>query len=73
MIRTIKKFEYENTRRGFECCDYWEKWKTIPRQIILLDMWGTEVAFSDKVTTDIDGFTDEPIVQCVVRFVKIVL
>ena len=62
MIRTIKKFEYENTRRGFECCDYWEKWKTIPTQIILLDMWGTEGAFSHKVTPDIDGFTDEPIV-----------
>ena len=27
-------------------------------------------AFSDKVTPDIDDFTNEPIVQCVVRFVK---
>ena len=25
---------------------------------------GTHRAFSDKVARDIDGFTDEPIVQC---------
>ena len=27
-------------------------------------MSGTEGAFSDKVTSDIDGFTDKPIIQC---------
>ena len=25
---------------------------------------GTQGAFSDKVTPEIDGFTDEPVIQC---------
>ena len=31
---------------------------------------GTQGAFSDKVTPDIDGFTDEPVVQCEVQVLK---
>ena len=31
---------------------------------------GTERAFSDKVTLNIDGFTDEPLVQCDVQVVE---
>ena len=31
---------------------------------------GTQGAFSDKVTPDIDGFTDEPVVQCEVLVLK---
>ena len=31
---------------------------------------GTQGAFSDKVTPDIDGFTDEPAVQCDVQVVE---
>ena len=27
-------------------------------------------AFSDKVTSDFDGFTDEPIVQCDVQVIE---
>ena len=29
VIRTIKTFDYENTRSDFKCCDYWEKWEAI--------------------------------------------
>ena len=39
------------------CSDYWEKWKTICPEI--------QVAFEHKVAPDIDGFTDEPVVQAV--------
>ena len=31
---------------------------------------GTQGAFSDKITPDIESFTDEPVVQCDVRVVK---
>ena len=31
---------------------------------------GTQGAFSDKVTHDIVGFTDEPVVQCGVQVVE---
>ena len=31
---------------------------------------GTQWAFSDKVTPDIDGFTDKPVVQCDVQFYR---
>ena len=51
-------FEYENTRSDFKCCDYWKKWKTI-RQITAKYTWDPRA-----VTPDIDGFTDEPVVQC---------
>ena len=33
-------------------------------------MLGTQGTFSDKVTSDIDAFTDEPVVRCDVRVVK---
>ena len=39
-------------------------------QIIQLGIPGTQGAFSDNVTPDIDGFTDEPFVRCDVRVVK---
>ena len=45
--------------------------KQYVRQVIQLGIGGTQGALSDKVTTDIDGFTDEPVVQCDVRVVKI--
>ena len=35
-----------------------------------LSMPGTQEAFWDKVTTDIDGFTDEPVVQCDIEVIK---
>ena len=35
-----------------------------------LSIPGTQGAFSDKVTPDIDYFTDEPQVQCDVQVVK---
>ena len=31
---------------------------------------GTQWAFSGKVTPDIDGFTDKPVVQCDVQFYR---
>ena len=31
---------------------------------------GPQGPFSDKVTPDIDGFTDEPVVQCDVQAVE---
>ena len=34
--------------------------------MILLDIPGSRGAFSDKTILDIDGFTDEPVIQCVV-------
>ena len=55
-IRSIEAFQYENKRSDFKCCDYWEKRKTICQT---------------KVTPDIDGFTDEPVVyQCDALVVK---
>ena len=39
-------------------------------QTILLGILGIQGAFLEKVTPDIGGFTDEPVVQCDVRVVK---
>ena len=39
-------------------------------QIIQLGIPGTQGAFLDNVTPDIDGFTDGPFVRCDVRVVK---
>ena len=61
-ITTIEAFEYENTRSDVKCCDYWEKWKAM--------FPGTQREFTDKVVPDIDGFTDEPVVQCDVQVVE---
>ena len=59
-IRSIEAFEYQNIRSDFKCCDYWEKRKTICQTTAKYTK-----AFLDKVTPDIDGFTDEPVVhQC---------
>ena len=57
-IRAIEAFEYENTKSGFKYY-YWEKWKTMS----VYRLPGTQVAFSGKVTPDIDVFTDEPVCQ----------
>ena len=35
-----------------------------------LSIPGTHLVFSDKVAPDIDGFTNEPVVQCDVEVVK---
>ena len=40
-------------------------------QFIPLGKLGTQRAFSDKFTPDIDGYTDEPVVLCHVRVAKI--
>ena len=44
--------------------------KQYVRQITQLGIPGTQGAFSDKITPDIESFTDEPVVQCDVRVVK---
>ena len=67
-IRAVEAFEYENTRSDFKCCDYREKWKTTWQ--IQLSIQGTQGAFSDKATSNIDDFTDEPEVQCDIQVVK---
>ena len=65
-IRATEAFEYENTRSDFEFCFYWEKWKP------MLDSrdTGTQGSFSGKVTTGINGFTVEPVVQCDIQVVE---
>ena len=52
VTRTIKAFEYENTRSNFKCCNYWENEKhyvnicpTYAGQIIP----GTQESFLDKL------------------------
>ena len=44
------------------------KMKSNVRQIIQPGIPGPKGTFSDKVTTGIDGFTDESVVQCDVIF-----
>ena len=39
-------------------------WKKHATQIIQLGKPGSQGVFSDKFTQDINGFTDEPAVQC---------
>ena len=56
-------------RRDFKFCYYWEKLKIIQTTGIP----GVQGAFSDKVTPDIDVFTDELVVQYDVQVVKILL
>ena len=61
LIRVIKASEYEYSKKDFKCCDYWEKWticQTTARHT------KNPRAFLDKVTTDIDDFIDEPVIQC---------
>ena len=59
-IRAIEAYEYENTGSYFKYCHYWEKWKTMS---YYRDIPGTQGAFSEKVTSNSDGFTDEAVVQ----------
>ena len=56
-IWAIETFEYENTKNGR----------------LQLHIPGTRVLFSDKVTPDLDDFTDEPEFQYDVQTVKILL
>ena len=44
--------------------------KQYVRQITQLGIPGTQGTFSDKITPDIESFTDEPVVQCDVQVVK---
>lgn len=44
--------------------------KTNGRQIIQRGIRGTQGAFTNKITPDIDGCTDEPVFPCDVRIVK---
>ena len=55
----------EQNRWEFKCCNYWENWKTICKQ----NHTG-QGEFPDKVTQDVNCFTDEPVVQYDVRVVK---
>ena len=65
VIRATNAFECENTS-DFKYY-YWEKWKTY---VGLQGYQGTKGHFSDKATLDIDVFTYEPVVQCVVQGVQ---
>ena len=47
-------------------CYYWEKWNREQGPGIL----ETQEAFSDKVTPDIDSFSDEPVAPADVQVVK---
>ena len=62
-IRAIEAFEYENTRSYFKYCEKNEK-------LSYYRDTGDQRAFSDKVTPNIDGFTDEPIAQYDVQVVE---
>ena len=44
--------------------------KQYVRQILKRGIRGTSGTCSDEVTPDIDGFIDEPVIQCVVQVVK---
>ena len=69
-IRSNQGFEYQNTRSDFKCCDYSEKNK---KQYVRLQLSIPEIqgAFLDKVTPDVDGFTNETVVhQCDVQVVE---
>ena len=44
----------------------WEKWKTLSD----IRIPGTQIIFSRKVSPDIDGSTDEPVVQCDIQVVE---
>ena len=61
-IGVSEAFECQNTRIDFKYCCYWEKWKTIQTSGIP----GTQGAFSDKVTTDIE----ESVVQYDAQVIK---
>ena len=68
--KLTETFEYETTRSDFKCCDYQENWKTIWYVRLQLGIPRTQEAFSDKVAPDIDGFRNEPVVQCDAQVVK---
>ena len=57
-----QNIKYENTRSNFKCFHHWEKWKKIMSDYNYIP--GTQKVLSDKVTPDIEGFRDEPVVQC---------
>ena len=59
-IRATVAFENENTRSDFNYCYDWEKWKILPDYF--RDTRVPQGSFPDKVTPDIDGFIDEPVV-----------
>ena len=67
-IRTIKIFEFENTKSYIKkYSDHWGKRKTTyVRQIIYIN----QGHLAAKVTPPID-FTDEPVIQCEVPVVEI--
>ena len=58
-VRATKTFEYKNTRSDFNSCYYCEKWKTLSDY---RDTRVPQATVPDKVTPDIDGFNDEPVV-----------
>ena len=60
----IETFEYENTKSDFKFCNNREKWKEICQNTAKYTRAWIQEVFSDIVAPDIDGFTDEPVVQC---------
>ena len=60
-IRAIGAFECENRRNDFKCYHYFTEKNEKP---CFTQILGTQGIVSDKVTLDIDGFRDEPVVQC---------
>ena len=63
-IRTIKIFEFENTRSYVKkCCDHWEKMKAICK---------TNHIHQPGVFTykSLQDFTDEPVIQCDVPVIE---
>ena len=53
-IRVTEAFEYKNKRSYFKYCYYWEKWKAMSNYRDTR-LPGSQEAFSDKVTPDVDG------------------
>ena len=65
-IWAIEAFEYENTRSDFKYCHYWQN-KKLCQPLGILE---TQGAFSNKIPWDIDGATDEIVLQSDVQAVE---
>ena len=67
-VKTVEASESENTTSGFNCCYYCKNEKLSDANF--RETAGTQRAFSDKITSSIDGSTDEPFFQCNVQVVE---
>ena len=65
----MKPFEKDilKDKKWLQIC---HKWRKYVRKIIKRGIRWTQEAFTNKITPDIDGCTDEPVFQCDVRIVK---